>query len=42
MTIPAWRDWVFAIKTTAAALLALYLALWIDLPRPQAPFQNPC
>jgi uncharacterized membrane protein YccC len=34
MTIPAWRDWVFAIKTTAAALLALYLALWIDLPRP--------
>lgn len=34
MTIPAWRDWVFAIKTTGAALLALYIALWIDLPRP--------
>ena len=34
MTLPGWRDWAFALKTCAAALLALCLALWIDLPRP--------
>ena len=34
MTLPHWRDWVFAIKTFLAAMLALYLAMWIDLPRP--------
>ncbi|MCE4223145.1 FUSC family protein [Methylobacterium sp. C25] len=34
MTVPGWRDWVFAIKTFGAAILALYLAMWIDLPRP--------
>ena len=31
---PAWRDRAFAFKIAAAALLALFLALWIDLPRP--------
>ena len=34
MTLPGWRDWAFALKTCAAAILALYLAFWIDLPRP--------
>jgi uncharacterized membrane protein YccC len=34
MNLPALRDWVFALKVCVAALLALYLALWIDLPRP--------
>jgi uncharacterized membrane protein YccC len=34
MYVPDWRDWTFAIKTFGAATLALYLALWIDLPRP--------
>lgn len=34
MTLPGWRDWAFAIKTFGAAMLALYLAMWIDLPRP--------
>ncbi|MCJ2136627.1 FUSC family protein [Methylobacterium sp. J-026] len=34
MTLPGWRDWAFSIKTCAAAVLALYLAMWIDLPRP--------
>jgi uncharacterized membrane protein YccC len=34
MNLPAWRDWVFAFKVFAAAVLALYLAMWIDLPRP--------
>ncbi|MCJ2026405.1 FUSC family protein [Methylobacterium sp. J-067] len=34
MTLPGWRDWAFALKTFAAAILALYLAMWIDLPRP--------
>jgi len=34
VTVPGWRDWAFALKTYAAAMLALYLALWIDLPRP--------
>jgi len=34
MRLPGWSDWAFAIKTCAAAILALYLAMWIDLPRP--------
>jgi uncharacterized membrane protein YccC len=34
MSLPTWRDWAFAFKLTVAALLALFLALWIDLPRP--------
>lgn len=34
MYVPDWRDWTFAIKTFGAATLAIYLALWIDLPRP--------
>ena len=34
MNMPAWRDWVFALKVLGAAILALFLALWIDLPRP--------
>src|ERR1700754_299852 len=29
-----YRDVMFAAKTAASALLALWLALWIDLPRP--------
>ncbi|MER2264488.1 FUSC family protein [Methylobacterium oxalidis] len=34
MTVPGWGDWAFALKTYAAAMLALFLAMWIDLPRP--------
>jgi uncharacterized membrane protein YccC len=34
MSLPNWRDWVFALKVLAAAVLALFIALWIDLPRP--------
>ncbi|GJD55375.1 FUSC family protein [Methylobacterium dankookense] len=34
LPLPGWRDWAFALKTYAAAMLALFLALWIDLPRP--------
>lgn len=34
MTRFTWRDWAFALKVCGAALLALGLALWIDLPRP--------
>ncbi|WP_342152007.1 FUSC family protein [Methylorubrum sp. SB2] len=34
MTLPGWRDWAFALKTFAAAMLALFLAFWIDLPNP--------
>ncbi|CAO4186304.1 FUSC family protein [Methylorubrum extorquens] len=34
MTLPRWRDWAFALKTFAAAMLALFLAFWIDLPNP--------
>ncbi|MGB9166262.1 MAG: FUSC family protein [Rhodomicrobium sp.] len=32
--MPGWRDWVFALKTFAAAIIALYLAMLLDLPRP--------
>ena len=34
MSLPTWRDWAFALKVLAAAVLALFLALWLDLPRP--------
>ncbi|KAB1069960.1 FUSC family protein [Methylobacterium planeticum] len=34
MSLPGWRDWAFSIKTFGAAMLALFLALWIDLPKP--------
>lgn len=34
MTWPSWRDWLFSAKTFAAAMLALYIALSADLPRP--------
>lgn len=34
MTLPARRDWIFAAKTFIAAMLALYIALLFDLPRP--------
>ncbi|ACL56848.1 FUSC family protein [Methylobacterium nodulans] len=34
MTLPGWRAWLFAGKTAGAAILALWIALWIDLPRP--------
>ena len=34
MTLPTWRDWLFSAKTFAASMLALFLALSFDLPRP--------
>lgn len=34
MTLPGLRAWVFSIKAFIAAGLALYIAMWIDLPRP--------
>ena len=34
MTLPAWRDWLFSIKTFAAAMLAVYVGLLTSLPRP--------
>ena len=33
-TLPGWRDWLFSARSFAAAMLALWLALWLDLPRP--------
>ncbi|MDO9711678.1 FUSC family protein [Paracraurococcus lichenis] len=32
--LPGWRDWLFSARSFAAAMLALWLALWLDLPRP--------
>ncbi|TNC14182.1 FUSC family protein [Methylobacterium terricola] len=32
--MPGWRQWLFAVKISGAALLALGIALWVDLPRP--------
>ena len=34
MTYPSIRDWLFSVKTFAAAMLALYIALVFQLPRP--------
>ena len=32
--MPSLRDLVFSLKTFAAAMLALYVAFSLDLPRP--------
>lgn len=32
--IPSAQDWLFSFKTFAAAMLALYVALWAGLPNP--------
>ncbi|AOJ77088.1 FUSC family protein [Burkholderia ubonensis] len=34
MTYPSVRDWLFSTKTFAASMLALYLGLFFQLPRP--------
>ncbi|CAG9203246.1 Predicted membrane protein [Paraburkholderia tropica] len=34
MTYPSLRDWLFSVKTFAASMLALYIALIFQLPRP--------
>ncbi|CAG9250313.1 FUSC family protein [Paraburkholderia unamae] len=34
MTYPSIRDWLFSVKTFAASILALYIALVFQLPRP--------
>ncbi|WP_210402919.1 FUSC family protein [Thalassospira sp. MCCC 1A01428] len=34
MSFPTWRDWIFSSKAFVASMLALYIALFFDLPRP--------
>ncbi|NIE67740.1 FUSC family protein [Burkholderia sp. Ax-1719] len=34
MTYPSIRDWLFSVKTFAASMLALYIGLVFQLPRP--------
>lgn len=34
MTFPSWRDWLFSAKAFFASMLALFIALSLDLPRP--------
>jgi len=34
VTFPTWRDWLFSTKAFSASMLALYIALALDLPRP--------
>ncbi|WP_029354911.1 FUSC family protein [Bosea sp. 117] len=34
MILPSWRDWLFSAKAFLASMLALYIALAFDLPRP--------
>lgn len=34
MVLPTWRDWLFSVKAFVAAMLALYCALALGLPRP--------
>lgn len=34
MSIPSWRDWLFSVKAFIAAIMALFIALSLDLPRP--------
>nr|WP_210278135.1 FUSC family protein [Phyllobacterium myrsinacearum] len=32
--MPSWREWLFSAKAFLASMMALYIALWFDLPRP--------
>ncbi|NWK79312.1 FUSC family protein [Aquitalea sp. LB_tupeE] len=34
MSLPSWRDWLFSAKVFLAAMLALYIAMALELPRP--------
>ncbi|NEV79240.1 FUSC family protein, partial [Rhodopseudomonas sp. BR0C11] len=34
MSLPDEQQWLFAFKTFAAAMLAMAIGLWLDLPRP--------
>ncbi|ENN86892.1 fusaric acid resistance protein region [Rhizobium freirei PRF 81] len=34
MSFPSWRDWLFSVKAFLAAIMALFIALSLDLPRP--------
>jgi uncharacterized membrane protein YccC len=34
MNVPTWRDWVFALNVLFAAIMAMGIALWVDLPKP--------
>jgi uncharacterized membrane protein YccC len=34
MALPTSRDWIFSVKTFTASMLALYIALKLELPRP--------
>jgi uncharacterized membrane protein YccC len=34
VTLPTWRDWLFSGKAFCASMLALFVALSLDLPRP--------
>ena len=34
MTYPTSREWIFSVKTFAASMLALYIGLRLELPRP--------
>ena len=34
MGLPTTQQWLFSIKTFAAAVLALLISLWIALPNP--------
>jgi uncharacterized membrane protein YccC len=34
MTYPTSREWIFSVKTFAASMLALYIGLKLELPRP--------
>jgi uncharacterized membrane protein YccC len=34
MNFPSAREWLFSAKTFAAAMIALYIGLWLQLPRP--------
>src|SRR6202012_5543508 len=34
MVYPSVRDWLFSVKTFAAAMIALYIGLALELPRP--------
>ena len=33
-SLPPARDWFYGVRTFAASMIALYIALWMEMPRP--------
>jgi uncharacterized membrane protein YccC len=42
MALPGWRNWVFSARTSGGALLALWLAIYLNVDRPYWAMATAC